>query len=40
MFDEDYILKRLDEMRLRVFIDCMHGSASNSIEKLLEIKQA
>ena len=38
MFDEDYILKRLDEMRLRVFIDFMHGSASNSIEKLFRNK--
>tara|TARA_B100000073_G_C23725525_1_gene569119 strand:+ start:17 stop:1285 length:1269 start_codon:yes stop_codon:yes gene_type:complete len=38
MFDLDYILRRLDQMRLRIFIDCMHGSAANSIDKLFNNK--
>ena len=33
-FDTDYILAKLKEMDIRVFIDCMHGSAANSIKRL------
>ena len=33
-FDVNFILRRLNEMNLRVFIDSMHGSAAQSIENL------
>jgi len=33
-FDVDFILERLNEMNIKVFIDSMHGSSANSIETL------
>ncbi len=33
-FDVEFILKKLNEMNLKVFVDSMHGSAAKSIEKL------
>ena len=38
-FDVDFILEKLNEMNLRVFIDSMHGSAATSIEKLFNNKE-
>ena len=34
LFDTKYILKKLKEMRLKVFIDAMHGSAANSFDQI------
>ena len=38
-FDVQFILNRLHEMKLKVFIDFMHGSASKSISQLFEGKE-
>tara|TARA_Y100000589_G_scaffold240106_1_gene227635 strand:+ start:2980 stop:4434 length:1455 start_codon:yes stop_codon:yes gene_type:complete len=36
LFNTKYILKKLQDMKLRVFIDSMHGSAANSFNQLFE----
>ena len=33
-FDVDFIVKKLNEMNIRVFVDSMHGSSAKSIEKI------
>ena len=34
LFDIDYISKRLKKMKLRIFVDSMHGSAANCMAEI------